>query len=74
MIARQLRERSRCGLIIVTGRGDAVDKVVGLEIGADDYVTKPSTARIAGPHHGDPAPHRVGGACTPGGSHGGGSA
>ena len=44
-IARQIRERSRCGLIIVTGRGDAVDKVVGLEIGADDYVTKPFDLR-----------------------------
>ncbi|MFL6700547.1 MAG: response regulator [Vitreoscilla sp.] len=44
-VARQLRERSRCGLIIVTGRGDGVDKVVGLEIGADDYVTKPFDLR-----------------------------
>ena len=44
-IARQLRERWRCGLVIVTGRGDAVDKVVGLEVGADDYVTKPFDLR-----------------------------
>ncbi len=44
-IARTLRERWRCGLIIVTGRGDSVDKVVGLEIGADDYVTKPFDLR-----------------------------
>ena len=44
-IACKLRERWRCGLIIVTGRGDAVDKVVGLEIGADDYVTKPFALR-----------------------------
>jgi len=44
-VARQVRERSRCGLVIVTGRGDAVDKVVGLEIGADDYVTKPFDLR-----------------------------
>ena len=44
-IARQLRERSHCGLVIVTGRGDAVDKVVGLEVGADDYVTKPFDLR-----------------------------
>jgi len=44
-IARQLRERWRCGLVIVSGRGDAVDKVVGLEIGADDYVTKPFDLR-----------------------------
>jgi len=44
-IARQLREHWRCGLVIVTGRGDAVDKVVGLEVGADDYVTKPFELR-----------------------------
>jgi len=44
-IARQLREHFRVGLVIVTGRGDAVDKVVGLEVGADDYVTKPFDLR-----------------------------
>ena len=44
-IARTLREHWHCGLIIITGRGDAVDKVVGLEIGADDYVTKPFDLR-----------------------------
>ena len=45
VIARQLREHWHCGLVIVTGRGDAVDKVVGLEVGADDYVTKPFDLR-----------------------------
>jgi two-component system, OmpR family, response regulator len=44
-IARQLREHFRCGLVIVTGRGDSIDKVVGLEVGADDYVTKPFDLR-----------------------------
>ncbi|WP_431273058.1 winged helix-turn-helix domain-containing protein [Variovorax ureilyticus] len=44
-IARTVREHWHCGLIIVTGRGDAVDKVVGLEVGADDYVTKPFDLR-----------------------------
>jgi len=44
-IARKLREHWHCGLVIVTGRGDAVDKVVGLEVGADDYVTKPFDMR-----------------------------
>ncbi|MET3373519.1 DNA-binding response OmpR family regulator [Variovorax boronicumulans] len=44
-IARRIRERWRCGLVIVTGRADAVDKVVGLEVGADDYVTKPFDLR-----------------------------
>ena len=44
-LARRLREHWDCGLVIVTGRGDAVDKVVGLEVGADDYVTKPFDLR-----------------------------
>jgi len=44
-LARRMRESWRCGLVIVTGRGDAVDKVVGLEVGADDYVTKPFDLR-----------------------------
>jgi two-component system OmpR family response regulator len=44
-IARTLREHWHCGLVIVTGRGDSVDKVVGLEVGADDYVTKPFDLR-----------------------------
>ncbi|WPG41657.1 response regulator transcription factor [Variovorax sp. EBFNA2] len=44
-IARRMRENWRCGLVIVTGRGDPVDKVVGLEVGADDYVTKPFDLR-----------------------------
>jgi len=47
-IARRLRESGTAaslGLIIVSGRGDAVDRVVGLEIGADDYVTKPFDLR-----------------------------
>lgn len=44
-IARRVRESWHCGLVILTGRGDAVDKVVGLEVGADDYVTKPFDLR-----------------------------
>jgi len=44
-LARRLREHWHCGLVIITGRGDAVDKVVGLEVGADDYVTKPFDLR-----------------------------
>ena len=44
-IARQVREHWSCGLVIVTGRGDPVDKIVGLEVGADDYVTKPFDLR-----------------------------
>jgi len=44
-IARKLREHHHCGLVIVTGRSDSVDKIVGLEVGADDYVTKPFELR-----------------------------
>ncbi len=44
-IARRLRAEWSGGLLMVTGRGDTVDRVVGLEIGADDYVTKPFELR-----------------------------
>jgi len=40
-VARKMRARSRVPIIIVTARGEEVDRVVGLEIGADDYVVKP---------------------------------
>ncbi len=45
-LARWLREKSgRIGIIMVTSAGDTVDRVVGLETGADDYVTKPFEPR-----------------------------
>ena len=44
-LTRFLRTEWRGPVIIVTGRGDAVDRVVGLELGADDYVTKPFDLR-----------------------------
>jgi two-component system phosphate regulon response regulator OmpR len=37
----ELRVQTSAGIIILTGRGDVMDRVVGLEIGADDYVAKP---------------------------------
>ncbi len=40
-LARWLRGESQIPIIFLTGKGETVDKVVGLEIGADDYVTKP---------------------------------
>ncbi len=45
-LARWLRERHpQLGIIMVTGASDSVDRIVGLETGADDYVTKPYDAR-----------------------------
>ncbi len=44
-IARRLRGHWNGGLLMLTGRADTVDRVVGLEIGADDYVTKPFDLR-----------------------------
>src|SRR5687767_15949653 len=44
-LARYLRERYDVGIIMVTGAGDVIDRVVGLEVGADDYVTKPFDPR-----------------------------
>ena len=44
-VARELRAESDVGIIMLTGLGDTVDKIVGLEIGADDYVTKPFEER-----------------------------
>ena len=44
-LARFLRERYDVGIIMVTGAGEVIDRVVGLEIGADDYVTKPFDPR-----------------------------
>ncbi len=40
-LTKQLREKYAVGIIILTSKDDAIDRVVGLEIGADDYVTKP---------------------------------
>lgn len=44
-LARHLREHWQGAVIIVSGRGDPVDRVVGLEVGADDYVAKPFDLR-----------------------------
>jgi DNA-binding response OmpR family regulator len=41
----QLRQRSRTALIMLTGRGDEDDRVAGLDLGADDYVSKPFSTR-----------------------------
>nr|WP_228046546.1 response regulator transcription factor [Saccharopolyspora sp. HNM0983] len=44
-VCKQLRQRSAVPVIMVTARDSEIDKVVGLELGADDYVTKPYSAR-----------------------------
>jgi two-component system, OmpR family, response regulator len=40
-LARALRSESAIGIIILTGRGETVDRIIGLEMGADDYLPKP---------------------------------
>jgi len=40
-VARQIRERWAVPIIMVTGKGDVIDRVIGLEVGADDYIAKP---------------------------------
>jgi two-component system phosphate regulon response regulator OmpR len=44
-LARYLRERYELGIIMVTAAGEVVDRIVGLEMGADDYVAKPFDLR-----------------------------
>jgi two-component system response regulator RegX3 len=44
-VCRQLRQKSHVPIIMVTARDSEIDKVVGLEIGADDYITKPYSPR-----------------------------
>jgi DNA-binding response OmpR family regulator len=43
--ARRLRDQSSIPIVILTGRAEEVDRVLGLELGADDYVTKPFSPR-----------------------------
>jgi two-component system, OmpR family, response regulator len=66
-LARSLRSESGIGIIILTGRGETVDRIIGLEMGADDYLPKPfhlrellarvkSVLRRVQGHDGDAAP------------------
>jgi len=43
-VCRRIREKSETPILMLTARGDAMDRVVGLEMGADDYLPKPFTA------------------------------
>ncbi len=44
-VVRRVREKSRIPIVMLTARGDETDRVVGLELGADDYVSKPFAPR-----------------------------
>jgi two-component system, OmpR family, response regulator RegX3 len=44
-VCRDLRARSRVPIIMLTARGEETDRIVGLELGADDYIVKPFSAR-----------------------------
>ncbi len=44
-LCRAIRERSRLPIVIVTARDEEIDRIIGLELGADDYVTKPFSPR-----------------------------
>ena len=55
-VCRQIRQTSSVPVIMVSAKDDEVDKVVGLELGADDYVTKPYSPReLRRPHPGGAA-------------------
>ena len=63
-LAREVRHTSDVPIIILTGKGDVVDRIVGLEMGADDYITKPFHLRevlarirtVLRRHHDTPPP------------------
>jgi two-component system response regulator RegX3 len=44
-VCRRIRERSQVPIIVITARGEELDRVLGLELGADDYVVKPFGVR-----------------------------
>ena len=44
-VSREIRKKSQCPIIMLTAKGEVFDKVLGLELGADDYVVKPFEAK-----------------------------
>ena len=44
-VCREIRKKSSCPIIMLTAKGEVFDKVLGLELGADDYVVKPFEAK-----------------------------
>ena len=58
-VCRRLRQRSSVPIIMLTAKAEEIDKVLGLELGADDYITKPfSHARVPQPREGGAAARR----------------
>ena len=45
-VCREIRKHSQCPIIMLTAKGEVFDKVLGLELGADDYVVKPFEAKV----------------------------
>ncbi len=45
MLTRRIKEHSNIGVVILSGRGDTTEKIIGLEVGADDYLSKPFEPR-----------------------------
>ena len=45
LLAQELRVHQHLGIVILTAKGEAVDRIVGLEVGADDYISKPFNNR-----------------------------
>ncbi len=44
-VCRELRKKTQCPIIMLTAKGEVFDKVLGLDLGADDYITKPFEAK-----------------------------
>jgi two-component system, OmpR family, response regulator len=44
-LAREVRSRTNVPIVMITGKGDMIDRIVGLEVGADDYIAKPFHVR-----------------------------
>lgn len=59
-ICREVRKHSEVPIIMLTASADETDRILGLELGADDYLGSPSTPGAAGADQGGTAPHAAG--------------
>ena len=58
-VCRKLRARSSVPILVLTAKGAEVDRVIGLELGADDYIVKPFGLReLVGANTGGPPAHQ----------------